>query len=91
MDLSNGPDWQIVAISSIALLVTIIGVYAKTLSARVEKIEESVINLHNLLYKEYHNKQDISALLSDLKNGIEALHRRFDHAGFPSNGGGKES
>ena len=90
MDLSNGPDWQIVAISSITLLITVIGVYAKALAGRVDKIEESVINLHNLLYKEYHNKQDISALLADLKSGIEALHRRFDHAGFPNNGHGKE-
>ena len=83
-----GPSWQVIAVGSVGLLVaiisTVIGAYVKGMGKRVDKLEGEVVDLGKMVLKDYHTKEEISRLLSDLRTSIEALHARFDRAGFPS-------
>ena len=79
----DGPDWQIIATGSISIIVLMVAAYVKGLNGRVEDLESDFIKLQALLLKDYHTKDEIKELLSDLKISIRALHERFDRAGFP--------
>lgn len=83
-----GPSWQIIALGSVGLLITIIstviGAYVKGMGTRVKDLEGNMSTLKEMVLKDYHTKEEISRLLSDLRTSIEALHTRFDRAGFPA-------
>ena len=69
--VSTGPTCELIAMGSIGLVMAMMGAYLRGLSGRVDE-------LSNLILKEYHSKQDVNAMFSDLKNSINHMTDRLE-------------
>jgi hypothetical protein len=67
------------------VFLTIVGAYVKGQNGRLDKLETSVAELHRLVLRDYHSKNDLSDILGEIKSSVKALHQRFDD--ILSNGG----
>jgi hypothetical protein len=82
-----GPNWEMIAIGCVTLIVSIIGAYATGIGRRVAVLEHNTSELKLLIYQEFMNKTEADRMRMELKSSLDALHSRLDRAGFPHNQG----
>lgn len=78
----GGPSWEQISLWGGAALVALVGVHAKSLAARVNRHEEKISSLTEMILGDYHNKNEINNMLMKIEQSVGAVHRRLDHAGF---------
>lgn len=86
----DGPSWQVIALGAIGLLFTVIGAVIARVDRRVNALDDNLDKLRLLVAQDYHSKNELNIILSEVKQSISALHRRFDSAGFPHRSGMKD-
>jgi len=74
-----GPTWQVIALALVGLVMVIATAYIKSLERRITKTEGDLVNLNALVLRDYHNKQELNAILARIETGVAAVHRRLDN------------
>lgn len=88
--VSEAPTYTVWFQVLLGLVLALIGAYAKGLDTRLTNVEKSseyrrqeITTLRERVISEYHNKNDIAAMHTDLRNMIQAVHARMDRQGYP--------
>lgn len=86
-----GPDWRMIALGAIALIPTLLGLYAVQVERRVTRIEAAVAAaqaansaLQRSLDREYHTKADTDRRFDRIDESVAAVHRRLDFLRIPA-------
>jgi Tfp pilus assembly protein PilO len=78
MNLVPQSVWEYLAISAIGVLVTIIGWYARNTREDLKEVEKEHEKLKEFVFTSFHPKADMDNLLTDIKESVRDLHKRFD-------------
>ena len=89
--VSEAPTYTVWFQVLLGLVLALIGAYAKGLDTRLTNVEKAseyrrqeITTLRERVISEYHNKNDIAAMHTDLRNMIQAVHSRLDRLGYPA-------
>lgn len=85
-----GPSWQVIALGAIAIVFSLVGLYARSIDRRVGILEDKYARLYELILKDYHSKTELNAVLTEVKSAVSgvqrtvsAIMRRLDRGGIP--------
>jgi hypothetical protein len=85
--ITQGPTWEMIAIGCVTIIMSLIGAYATGVGRRVSALEHYTTELKVFILREYQNKTEADRMREELKRSLDALHQRFDRAGFPHSQG----
>lgn len=82
--------WRDVAMGSIGLVLGLVGIYARSIEASLNKLEarlESLENKHSshelMVARDYHTASDVELIVNKamgpVTESLKALHKRFDY------------
>lgn len=74
----NGPSWELIATGAVGLLCAFVIGYVRTLTVRVDRLDDRFTTLNTNVLRDYHSKNDLNEILGEIKSSVKALHQRFD-------------
>lgn len=74
-----GPDWQTIAMALLSVVVAMIANYAKTIAARVTKLEAEHASLHVLIKGDYPTRQEFNQSFQRVEDALRGITTRLDN------------
>lgn len=70
--------WQYIAIVAVGIVVGIVGWYARTTHGDLKELQNEHKKLNDFVLTNFHPKNDINTILTEIKDSVAKLHARMD-------------
>lgn len=73
-----GPDWQMIAMGLLSIVLALVANYAKNIAARVTKLEADQSSLHALVKGDYPTRHEINQSFERVEASLRGITGRLD-------------